>query len=473
MFYRTCTLLLAGLLISRIILPVPFAETPRTDAANTVIFQADGYGGPIRIQMQRSDTGRIEQLQILAHQETIAYITQLDTFLAQFKHKSRIDDQDPDQRIDIMTGATVTSRAIIRAVAETLNQQPAPKDPLPFLPLLLSAGLALAALAALLLGHRLLRWLVLLFALLFFGLAHRSIFSILQVAGAQLGYAPALSSAPWWWILFILAVVPTLILGRLYCSALCPFAAIQELLAAIPGIPRKQFAPPLGTDRKARQIKYLILLALLTLTLILGHPSVANIEPYITFFTGQGIWPVWSLLILVLIAGIFFFRFWCRYLCPAGALTALVARFARWKIQSTPECTGCHVCLASCPVNALEAEGPSVKTETAECILCGRCLESCPQKCLKLAPVQSRPATAATKQKKSVPESTPTRRTWLLPVFLLLSGLLLILGVMYNIHRLPSTTATARSAAREESENLRKKFIAMGLTLHEGKYWKP
>jgi polyferredoxin len=473
MFFRICTLMLTGLLIYRIILPVPSADLPLTGEANTVVFQADGYGGPIRMQMVLTNTGSIQQLQVLTHQETAAFVTQLDTFLAQFRQKTGIDDQEPGREIDVMTGATVTSRAITQAVAATLHQQPARKDPLPLLPLLLSATLGLSALAALLLGNRILRGLVLLSALFLFGLAHRSIFSILQIAGIQTGHAPALFAAPWWWISFVLALVPALILGRLYCSSLCPFAAIQELLAKIQRIPRKQFTPAAETDRRARKIKYLVLLALLTLTLVLGHLSVADIEPYITFFTGRGTWPVWSLLILVLAAGTFFFRFWCRYLCPAGAFIGLVARFARWKIQSTPACTGCHVCLAACPVNALEAEGSFVQAETAECILCGHCLKICPQKCLHLTATQARPASGTQKQRRAVPSPVVPEQTWLLPVFLLLSVLLLTLGVMYNIYQSTSTAATAESATPDKSEHLKKELLDMGLTLHPAKYWKP
>jgi polyferredoxin len=111
------------------------------------------------------------------------------------------------------------------------------------------------------------------------------------------------------------------------------------------------------------------------------------------------------LLLLMMILGIFHFRFWCIYLCPVGALTSLTARLSVWKIRAKDRCTSCGACARVCPTRAItlsssdvglscpvqktgqgrQALGDKLDIDHAECILCAKCLQSCKEGQLSLA----------------------------------------------------------------------------------------
>jgi len=75
-------------------------------------------------------------------------------------------------------------------------------------------------------------------------------------------------------------------------------------------------------------------------------------------------------------------RFWCRNLCPLGALLGLVSKMSIFKRTPATACKGCRLCEKKCPMNAFEPE--SFKTRgnlmVEECTLCMDCLIYCPQK---------------------------------------------------------------------------------------------
>jgi MauM/NapG family ferredoxin protein len=69
-------------------------------------------------------------------------------------------------------------------------------------------------------------------------------------------------------------------------------------------------------------------------------------------------------------------RFWCRYLCPLGALLSLVSPLGRWRRTVGPECSACGLCQDACPMGAAIDESG---TRLAECIQCRTCVAECPQ----------------------------------------------------------------------------------------------
>ena len=67
-------------------------------------------------------------------------------------------------------------------------------------------------------------------------------------------------------------------------------------------------------------------------------------------------------------------RFYCRYICPLGALFGILSRTALWRIgKSEAECTDCHLCERDCE----GACSPSSRIRINECILCMNCLNDC------------------------------------------------------------------------------------------------
>lgn len=77
-------------------------------------------------------------------------------------------------------------------------------------------------------------------------------------------------------------------------------------------------------------------------------------------------------------------RFWCRYLCPQGALLAVFSRFSLLGVRRDPfRCAKCPNCEAKCPMKIPILSLPWEKFTEPECILCFECRDACPEKALK------------------------------------------------------------------------------------------
>lgn len=74
-------------------------------------------------------------------------------------------------------------------------------------------------------------------------------------------------------------------------------------------------------------------------------------------------------------------RFWCRYLCPAGALLGVFSRFAFRKRHVSPGCASCGRCSAQCPAGILETN-PAL-SHGSECLACQTCVSVCPRKAVR------------------------------------------------------------------------------------------
>ena len=196
-------------------------------------------------------------------------------------------------------------------------------------------------------------------------------------------------------ILWFSVAASLLFWGRgVYCGWLCPFGALQELtnkIARLFKIP--QYAVPWGLHERLWPIKYMIFLGLFGLSLYSLEMAerYAEIEPFKTaiILKFQRGWPYILFVVVLLGAGLFIERFYCRYLCPLGAALAIPARLRMFDwLKRYKECGDpCQRCAKECMVQAIHPEGNINPNECLQCLHCQVLYQSdtkCPV-CIKKA----------------------------------------------------------------------------------------
>ena len=226
---------------------------------------------------------------------------------------------------------------------------------------------------------------------------------------------------------FILLVLPAvflffscLLLGRWFCGWACPMGTLLDATRPLTG--GKEVTLPSSLPR----IRY-TLLVLVLVGALFGLPLVGFIDPFAILVRGltmaiypafamaiEGLFtftyqhgsawlnqltePVYQLLrltvlpfeqkfftlalpalfMLLAVFAIEFLnrRFFCRYLCPLGALLGLPARLALWRITNRqPSCHACGQCSNLCRTGAIDMQN---QVNQERCILCLDCLSLCP-----------------------------------------------------------------------------------------------
>lgn len=196
---------------------------------------------------------------------------------------------------------------------------------------------------------------------------------------------------------FLLAV--GVLLGRFVCGFLCPFGLIQELFAKIP-LPKKKLHLP----RFAKYIKYGVLVVFVILMPILvtniigmGDPAFCQyICPSGTLLGGiplLGTHPElrqtvgwlfgWKMfLAIAILAGcVLVYRFFCKTLCPLGAIYGLLNKVSFYRLTVDEEkCIRCGKCAQVCGMDVNPVKHP----QSMECIRCGECAAACPTGAIRL-----------------------------------------------------------------------------------------
>lgn len=183
---------------------------------------------------------------------------------------------------------------------------------------------------------------------------------------------------PMVFVLWSFVAISILFWGRgVFCGWLCPFGTLQELtnqLARKLGI--KQIEIPFGLHERLWMIKYVIFVGILAISLrsIITAFQYAEVEPFKTAITMKFLreWPFTLYAVILLFAGLFIERFYCRYLCPLGAALAMPARMRMFEwLKRYRECGAeCHVCARTCTVQAIHPLG---QINPNECIYCLKC----------------------------------------------------------------------------------------------------
>jgi polyferredoxin len=189
--------------------------------------------------------------------------------------------------------------------------------------------------------------------------------------------------------LLIAFLAMSIVFRKSFCSWLCPIGTFSEWLwKGGREIFRKNFALPRWADVPLRSLKY-ILLALFVWVVVqmstddlrafLASPYglVADVK-MLDFFREAGRTTVQVCLALVLLS-VVTKNFWCRYLCPYGALMGLASLVSPTRITRDPiSCIDCGKCAVACP--SLIPVDKLLTVRTPECNGCLTCVAVCPVK---------------------------------------------------------------------------------------------
>ena len=191
-------------------------------------------------------------------------------------------------------------------------------------------------------------------------------------------------------IILLMALVTAVLLKRGFCSWVCPFGLLTEYLNRLHKlIFRKNIKVPALFDYPLRSLKYL-LLAFFLWAIVLNMNAAALeyfiYSPYnmvadikmLYFFADITPFAFWVLVALVVLS-IVLRNFWCRYLCPYGALLGVLSFISILKVhRNTDTCTNCQKCTRTCPVDIKVHKTARVISD--ECHACLQCVAVCPEK---------------------------------------------------------------------------------------------
>jgi len=199
------------------------------------------------------------------------------------------------------------------------------------------------------------------------------------IAGAGRGNIQKITSGTM--TLFFFTLVFALIFGRAFCGNICPFGALQELFGKLS---KRKIQLPKKADNISRFFKYIVLIFV---TVMAWTSATLWISPYDPWGAFAHIWRGkemlheytigFVILLIVLAASVFIDRFFCKYLCPAGAVYGIISKISPVKIRRN-DCSLCGSCSKVCPMNIDLAKIGTVKS--IECIKCNQCTIVCESK---------------------------------------------------------------------------------------------
>jgi len=179
------------------------------------------------------------------------------------------------------------------------------------------------------------------------------------------------------------------LLRKSFCGWLCPVGTVSEYLWKLGRYTfRRNFTLPRWFDLPLRGLKYLLLGFFAYAVGTMSAAAIAEFlaSPYalvvdvrmLNFFRYLGGTAAFVVLGLM-VASIFVQNFWCRHLCPYGALMGLAALLSPLRIARNEEaCIDCGKCAKACP-SALPVD-KLVQIRSAECMACLECVAVCPAK---------------------------------------------------------------------------------------------
>ena len=147
---------------------------------------------------------------------------------------------------------------------------------------------------------------------------------------------------------FALPLFFSLLFGRVFCAAVCPLGAIQDLVVYRPVKVPRPLAHALG------MIPYLYLGGAVLFAAMGSAFLICRYDPYVAFFRLTGKFGMLVFGGSLLVIGMFVARPYCRFLCPYGVLLNWTSRFSWKHLTITPDtCISCRLCEEACPFDCI------------------------------------------------------------------------------------------------------------------------
>ena len=233
----------------------------------------------------------------------------------------------------------------------------------------------------------------------------------------------------------IVLAAAVVLFSKLFCGYLCPVGTVEDLLGKLRkavGIKAVTVSRKSIADKLLRVLKYALVFWLFYMTATSSELFCKKLDPYYAVATGfKGeivLWMSLAALALVVLGGFFIDRFWCKYICPLGAISNSL-KFWAWMlgiavlwwilgriglnipwlwllgalclagylleilcgkpklallkiVKDDDKCTACGLCNKACPY-AIDIAAAKGRVKCVDCTLCGECVGACPHKALQ------------------------------------------------------------------------------------------
>lgn len=195
-----------------------------------------------------------------------------------------------------------------------------------------------------------------------------------------------ISALPGFAVLFSVLLF-TIVMGRFFCGWLCAFGTFNDFINIIS---KKLFKTKFNVNKQLdhilKYLKYAVLLFIVLFIWTTGSKIFNSVNPWNAFAQltqlSKGLSSYfYGFVILTLIAAgdVLVERFFCRYLCPLGAVFSIVSKLRIFKLSRLKdECGNCKLCTKNCSMG-INLKGSKI-VKSGECINCFKCIEICPRK---------------------------------------------------------------------------------------------
>jgi len=199
------------------------------------------------------------------------------------------------------------------------------------------------------------------------------------------GTIPAIHPAAM--VLLCVFLVSSLLVKKSFCSWLCPVGTVSEYLWKLGRkLIRRSLILPRWLDLLLRSLKYLLLAFFLFIVFTMSAEELGGflVSPFaviadvkmLDFFRHLGLVGI-AVLAGLIFPSIFIQNFWCRYLCPYGALMGIVSTLSPVKVRRDEQaCIECGKCNKACPSHL--PVDKLVQIRSVECTGCMECIAVCP-----------------------------------------------------------------------------------------------